>query len=237
MRRGEILGLAGLVGSGRSETVRVLFGLDRAARGGLRVGALPPADLRAMKARRALGLGLDLLSENRKEEGLAVPLPISVNITLSSLTRFAGLRGWGFLSLRREREAAQHWIQEMSIKCRGPRQAVSGLSGGNQQKVALGRILQQSPDVIMLDEPTRGVDVGSKAEIYRLIGNLAARGKAVIFISSYLPELFGVCDTLAVMHRGRMSPVRPIGEWTQQDVMRFATSGSLTAPAEEICKS
>ena len=231
LHRGEILGLAGLVGSGRSETVRSLFGLDRARRGALTISAQEPRETgaRGMSVRRALGLGLDLLSENRKEEGLAVSMPIATNITLSSLPRFATLNGWGPLNLRREREASERWIKDLSIKCRGPRQAVSGLSGGNQQKVALARILEQSPEIIMLDEPTRGVDVGSKAEIYRLIGQLAAQGKAVIFISSYLPELFGVCDTLAVMHRGQMSPVRPIGEWTHHDVMQFATSGNTIA--------
>ncbi len=109
------------------------------------------------------------------------------------------------------------------MRCAGPEQVVGELSGGNQQKVALGRLLHQEADVLLLDEPTRGVDIGSKAEIYRLIGELAAQGKAVLFVSSYLPELFGVCDHLAVMARGRLSEVRPVEEWTADQVMARAT--------------
>ena len=109
------------------------------------------------------------------------------------------------------------------MRCRGPEQRVAELSGGNQQKVALARLLHQGADVLLLDEPTRGVDVGSKAEIYRLIGTLAAQGRAVLFVSSYLPELLGVCDMLAVMARGRLSPARPAAEWTPEEVMAWAT--------------
>ena len=112
------------------------------------------------------------------------------------------------------------------MRCAGPGQAVGDLSGGNQQKVALGRLLHQDADVLLLDEPTRGVDVGSKAEIYRLIGELAAQGKAVLFVSSYLPELLGVCDRLAVMTRGRLSAARPVAEWTPEQVMAVATGFS-----------
>ena len=109
------------------------------------------------------------------------------------------------------------------MRCSGPEQPVGQLSGGNQQKVALGRLLHQDADVLLLDEPTRGVDVGSKAEIYRLVGELAAQGKAVLFVSSYLPELLGVCDRLAVMARGRLSPVRPAADWKPEEVMAYAT--------------
>ncbi len=108
-------------------------------------------------------------------------------------------------------------------RCSGPEQTVGELSGGNQQKVALGRLLHQQADVLLLDEPTRGVDVGSKAEIYRLIGELAAQGKAVLFVSSYLPELLGICDRLAVMARGRLSEMRPVDEWNAEQVLAFAT--------------
>ena len=113
--------------------------------------------------------------------------------------------------------------QKLGVRCSGAGQAVGELSGGNQQKVALGRLLHQHADVLLLDEPTRGVDVGSKAEIYRLIGELAAQGKAVLFVSSYLPELLGVCDRLAVMARGRLSPIRPAADWTPERVMAYAT--------------
>ncbi len=112
------------------------------------------------------------------------------------------------------------WLSRLRVRCAGPEQAVGELSGGNQQKVALGRLLHQGADVLLLDEPTRGVDVGSKAEIYRLIGDLAAQGKAVLFVSSYLPELLGVCDRVAVMARGRLGPARPAAEWTPEEIMR-----------------
>jgi ribose transport system ATP-binding protein len=225
LRRGEILGIAGLVGAGRSETLRRIFGLDRAERGMVTVADRTPTALRAMRPRRAHRMKMDFLSENRKAEGLAAGLTVAANMTLSSLSRFARLRGWGLLSLRKERTAVENRIREMDIRCQGTNQRVLYLSGGNQQKVAIGRILQQGSDVILLDEPTRGIDVGSKVEIYRLIGRLAAAGKGIVFVSSYLPELLGICDTLAVMHRGEMSPVKPVGEWTEHEIMRVATSG------------
>jgi ribose transport system ATP-binding protein len=222
LRRGEILGIAGLVGSGRSETVRSLFGLQRAdgtvAINGraVRIASYSPG--------RALRDGLDLLSENRKEEGLATDLSIHLNTCLSSLSQLAT---FGFISNRAEREVAEVERRKLAIKCHSTDQPASSLSGGNQQKVALARILHHDSDILFLDEPTRGIDVGSKAEICRLIGELAARGKAVVVISSYLPELMGVCDTLAVMHRGRLSPVRPMAEWTEESIMLYATSGRL----------
>ena len=225
LHRGEILGIAGLVGSGRSEVIRSIFGLNTTSSGELTMaGNTMP--LQSMRPGKALGVRIDLLSEDRKAEGLAIGLSIAGNTTLSSVARFARFGGWGPLNLRREREAVETWIREMNIRCQGPGQKVADLSGGNQQKVAMGRILEQGADVILLDEPTRGIDVGSKVEIYRLAGRLAAAGKAIVFVSSYLPELFGVCDTLAVMHRGKMSPVRPIEAWTEQDVMQVATSGN-----------
>jgi ribose transport system ATP-binding protein len=118
----------------------------------------------------------------------------------------------------------QQWIERMSIKARSPAQAVSELSGGTQQKVAIARILHQEADVLLLDEPTRGIDVGTKAEIYRLVGELAAAGKAVIFVSSYLPELLATCDRVGVMSRGRLREIRPAGEWTEEAVLSCAIS-------------
>ena len=227
LHKGEILGIAGLVGAGRSEVIRRIFGLDRADAGVLRSPSWDePLSLPAMRPSRALDLKIDFLSENRKEEGLATNMSIAANTTLSSISRFAGLGGRGLLNLRKEREAVKIWIKEMKIRCQGPNQPVSGLSGGNQQKVALGRMLEKGADIILLDEPTRGVDVGSKVEIYRLIGRLAAQGKGIVFVSSYLPELLGICDTLAVMHRGLMSDVLPVADWTEQEIMRVATSGT-----------
>ncbi|MBN1557277.1 MAG: sugar ABC transporter ATP-binding protein [Lentisphaerae bacterium] len=222
VRRGEILGIAGLVGAGRSETVRAVFGLERAAGGELEGPGGRSVPAAAQTPRRALAMRLDLLSENRKTEGLAGGLSISANVTLSALRRHTRA---GFIRPGRERRAAQRQCRALGIRCRDVSDPAVSLSGGNQQKVALARLLHHGADVLLLDEPTRGIDVGSKAEIYRLIRQLAAGGKAIVVVSSYLPELLGICDTLAVMHRGRMSAVRPVAAWSEQRVMLFAASG------------
>ena len=144
------------------------------------------------------------------------------NLTYSRLQPYSR---FGWLNLRRRRAAVRDWLRKLGVRCSGPEQVVGALSGGNQQKVAVGRLLHQEADILLLDEPTRGVDVGSKTEIYLLIGDLAAQGKAVLFVSSYLPELLGVCDSLAVMARGRLSAIRPVAEWTADEVMAYATGG------------
>jgi ribose transport system ATP-binding protein len=220
LHRGEILGLAGIVGAGRTELLRAVFGLDAVRRGQIIIKLV--ADTRA-GPRRRIGQGLGLLSEDRKAEGLTLDQSIADNLTYSWLRPYSR---FGWINLRRRAAAVRDWLARLGVRCRGPEQAVGELSGGNQQKVALGRLLHQQADVLLLDEPTRGVDIGSKAEIYRLIGDLAAQGKAVLFVSSYLPELLGVCDRLAVMARGRLSPVRPVGEWTPEQVMAYATGGT-----------
>ena len=224
LRRGEILGVAGLVGSGRSETVRALFGLDRAAAGRLAIAGRPEVGVQSLSPGRALGMGMDLLSENRKDEGLAAALAVRENLTLSGLHRY---RRGPFIDARRERSAAATWRERLGIRCRSIEDPVASLSGGNQQKVALGRLLHHDSDILFLDEPTRGIDVGSKAEVYRLIHGLGEAGKAVVMVSSYLPELLGVCHTVAVMHRGTLSPVRSAGDWTERELLLYATSGVL----------
>jgi len=219
LRRGEILGVSGLIGSGRTELVRAVFGLDPVASGQVRVAGVtttgwgPP---------RMLARGVGLLSEDRKTEGLALNLTVADNVTLSRLGPYLKA---GLLSRRRMRDSAAHWIKRLSIRTQGPDQPVTGLSGGNQQKVAIARLLHQEAEVLLFDEPTRGIDVGSKADIYALMGELAAQGKAILWISSYLPELLGVCDTLAVMHRGLLSPKRPVSQWTPEAIMHVATGG------------
>src|SRR5262249_26851946 len=135
---------------------------------------------------------------------------------------------FGWLRLGRRTRSVRDWLGRLRVFCSSPEQPVGGLSGGNQQKGALGRLLHQQADVLLLDGPTRGVDVGSKAEVYRLSGELAAQGKAVLFVSSYLPELLGVCDRLAVMARGRLGPARPVAEWTPEQIMAQATG--LSSP-------
>ncbi len=141
-------------------------------------------------------------------------------MTYPGLRRHAW-RGW--LRLRRRRAEVARWIARLRIAAAGPLQPVGGLSGGNQQKVALARLLHQHADVLLLDEPTRGIDVGSKAEIYRLMGELAAQGKAILVVSSYLPELFGICDRIAVMSRGHLTEALPVDRWTEHRVMEVAT--------------
>lgn len=222
LRPGQILGLAGLVGSGRSTLLRSLAGLRKSLGGEVstRRGSSPAVRLDPGKA-RALGLGL--LSEDRKEEGLALGLSIRANATLPVLARFAGRLG--ILDLPREAEAVRALAGDLRLRHAGVDQSVSALSGGNQQKVALGRLLLDDAEVWLLDEPTRGVDVGAKAEIYRLAADWAARGKAILWAGSYLPELFGICDSLAVFHRGRLSEVRPIAEWSAEKAMAFAAAG------------
>ena len=224
---GEILGISGLVGAGRTETLRAIFGLDKSAQGDL---ALPGRTIQlrgAYNSGKALAGGMSMLSENRKEEGLAVDLPIRDNISLSALQRFADRLGR--LHLGREMAAVSAQAKSVSIKYRHLLDPATSLSGGNQQKVALARVLLDGNKILLLDEPTRGIDVGSKVEIYTLIGNLAANGFAIILVSSYLPELFGICDSLAVMHRGGMSPVKSIHAWTEESVMRWATTGKSSS--------
>jgi ribose transport system ATP-binding protein len=159
------------------------------------------------------------LSEDRKREGLALQLSIADNITMS---RFSTCARGGWIDLLQQRQQAETVMGRLRVKAPGPRSEVLRLSGGNQQKVVLGRLLHQDPDILLLDEPARGIDVGSKSDIYREIGRLASRGKAVLMVSSYLPELLGVCDRIAVMRRGRLSPARPASEWTPEEIMQVA---------------
>ena len=169
--------------------------------------------------RQRLAQGVGLLSEDRKAEGLALSMSLADNTTLSRLT---GLGPVGLIWPSRQHAAAARWIERLRIRCRGSRQAVGELSGGNQQKVALARLLHHDVDVFLLDEPTRGIDVGSKAEIYALIDELALAGKAILIVSSYLPELLGVCDRVAVMHRGRLGATRSASELTEHAVLMEA---------------
>lgn len=223
LRRGRVLGIAGLIGAGRTELMRAIFGLDPVVGGEVRVGRF--VGDAAPRERWAQGAGM--VSEDRKREGLALGLSIADNITLPRLT---GLGPWRCVLPSMQRLAAQPWIERIPIKCASPTQRVSALSGGNQQKVALARLLHADVDVLLLDEPTRGIDVGSKAQIYRLIDDLASGDprdgrppKAILMISSYLPELLGVCDEIAVMTRGRLGPARPVSEWDEHQLMLAAT--------------
>jgi ribose transport system ATP-binding protein len=211
-----VVGIAGLVGSGRTELLRAVFGLDPVRRGDVRVRA--ERGPRSPAQRWADSVGL--VSEDRKGEGLLLGLSISENVTLAAVGR---LQRHGFLSLREERRRTAALIQRLGIRCRGPEQTVSELSGGNQQKVALARLFFHEVDLFLLDEPTRGIDVRSRAEIHSLIDDLALAGKSVLIVSSYLPELLSVCDRIAVMHRGVLGPLRASNECTEHALLHEAT--------------
>lgn len=217
VKRGEILGIAGLIGSGRTELLRTLFGLQKAHQGNTRAFGKPLPLQSTPTARIARGIGY--LSEDRKGEGLALALSVADNITL---TNFSSCSRCGWIDLPKQKKQAQQQADSVQVRTTSMDHPVQKLSGGNQQKVAIARLLHQGCELFLLDEPTRGVDVGSKAQIYETIVSLARSGKAVLMVSSYLPELFGICDRLAVMGRGRLSPARPIGEWTPEAVMHAA---------------
>jgi ribose transport system ATP-binding protein len=218
LRRGEILGIAGLVGAGRTELLRCLFALDPVRRGKVRVaGVAPPASPRGR-----IRAGLGLVSEDRKGEGLAQIRSIADNITYSRLQPYATL---GWLKTSRQTQGARRWMERLEVKARSASQEVQALSGGNQQKVALARLLHQQADVLLLDEPTRGIDVGTKSGIYRLMGELARDGKAILFVSSYVTELLEVCDRIGVMSRGALREIRPAAEWSEETIMTCAIGG------------
>jgi ribose transport system ATP-binding protein len=217
LRRGEIFGIAGLMGSGRSELIRAIFGLEKSAAGNISI--LDAIYSRKNDPAKSISRGLGYLSEDRKAEGLGLYLSIADNVTM---TRYSTCARLGWISVGRQESQAKQRMDDLSIKARDPSQAVKDLSGGNQQKVSVARLIHQDADILLLDEPTRGIDIGSKAQIYQTIARLAEQGKAMLLVSSYLPELFGMCDRLAVMRRGRLSAAKPIAEWTPETVMQMA---------------
>jgi ribose transport system ATP-binding protein len=226
LRRGEILGLAGLVGAGRSELVRAIFGLNPIRSGEVRVVHVGPV---GRSPRDSIGRGLGLVSEDRKAEGLALALSIADNLTMTAPQPYSR---FGFMNLRRRHAAVRQWMNRIECKAAGPDQPIGQLSGGNQQKIAIARLLHQEADLLLLDEPTRGIDIGTKAQIYRLIGELASQGKAIVLVSSYLPELMNVCDRIGVMCRGRLREVRLAKDWTEEEVMHCAT-GAVMSPGSK----
>lgn len=219
IRKGEIFGIAGLIGAGRTELLRCLFALDPVSSGVVRIHSNRPVATTQGRIRAGMGL----VSEDRKGEGLAQACSINDNLTNSRLGPYST---WGFLNLGRRRSAASKWMHTLQIKARDPEQEVQTLSGGNQQKVAIARVMHQDADIYLLDEPTRGIDVGTKAEIYRLMGELAAAGKTIVFVSSYVTELLSVCDRVGVMARGRLREVRAAQDWTEESVLSCAIAGT-----------
>ena len=222
LHRGEVFGIAGLLGAGRTRLLRGLFGLDAVKSGSVRLGVHAGPSAPADWWRRGMGM----LSEDRTGEGLAMNLSIADNLTM---TRLEGPARGFFVSPSRQRQSTRGWIEGLDIRAAGAGQEVGHLSGGNQQKVALARLLHHDVDVLVLDEPTRGIDVASKAHIYRLIDELvrpegsSEPAKAVLMVSSYFPELLGLCDRIAVMSRGRLGPPRPAPEWSEHALVMEAS--------------
>ena len=216
LRKGEILGLAGLIGAGRTETLRAIFGLDQIKEGSVQLGS---SRFRRVSPARALKRGFGFLSENRKEEGLMLNLTVAENLTLPRMKPF---RHAGLLDTRAQAGVTREWMSKLRVRARDATQPVGELSGGNQQKIAIGRLLHSQSEILLLDEPTRGIDVASKAQVYELMHELAAQGKGLVFVSSYLPELLGVCDSIAVMCRGRLVGVKPASEWTEHSIIAAA---------------
>jgi ribose transport system ATP-binding protein len=218
LRRGEILGIAGLMGSGRTPLLRTIFGLEPAESGTIKVNKKSLPQGSSTPAMRLIE-GLGYLSEDRKGDGLTLNQSIADNVTV---TKFDLCSRFGWLDLGAQRKQTEKLVNALKIRTQGVQQDVGSLSGGNQQKVIVARLLHQDADVLLLDEPTRGIDIGSKAQVYETIAACAAQNKAVLMVSSYLPELFGMCDRLAVMSRGYLSPVRSIDEWTPESVLQAA---------------
>jgi len=217
VRRGEVLALTGLVGAGRTETARLIFAADRAESGEV---SLDGRTLRLRSPRDAIAAGICLLTEDRKSQGLVLGRSVQENFGLPNMNRFAPR---GFLHLRREAAALDGYIEQMQIKLAGRGQTAGTLSGGNQQKVVLAKWLERNAEVVIFDEPTRGIDVGAKYEIYVLMNRLAAQGKAVLMISSELPEVLGMSDRILVMHEGRITgEINDVARATQEQIMELA---------------
>lgn len=215
VRQGEILGVAGLVSAGRTEVMHTLFGLSPAESGeiifeGKRIHPKRPSD--------AIGSKIAYVTEDRKEEGLVLPMSVAHNITLSSMKRFCR----GLIDRKKERETIVKQIESLRIKVQTPKHAVASLSGGNQQKVVLAKWLLDSPKLLILDEPTRGIDVGAKAEIYKLMCEFVAKGNAIIMVSSEMPEVMGMADRILVLSNRRMGGELEKQDFSQENIMQLA---------------
>jgi len=227
VHKGEILGVAGLMGSGRTETLRAIFGADRRDAGSICMGDSKES-LKIRSPGDAVRKGIALIPEDRKEQGLLLGQPVRVNI---SLTRLKSVSRFGWINRAKEKATANDFAGKLSIRCSSPEQKVVQLSGGNQQKVVIAKWIHSDADVFLFDEPTRGIDVGAKFEIYRILAGLAEKGKAVVVVSSDLVELMAICDRIMVMSAGRIAAAFPRGQWSQENIMSAAFSGYINKPA------
>lgn len=217
LNKGEIVALTGLIGAGRTEVARLLFGADQKESGSITLEGKP---VQITNPRQAIAAGVCLLTEDRKAQGLIVNQSVLHNFGLPNLSRFSSKMG---INHRQERSAFEGFQQSMQIKLSNPNQAAKTLSGGNQQKVVLAKWLERNSEVIIFDEPTRGIDVGAKYEIYQLMNELASKGKAILMITSELPEALGMADRILVMHEGRLTgEIEDVENATQEQIMEFA---------------
>lgn len=219
LRAGEILGMAGLVGAGRTEVARAIFGLDRFQSGEI---YLKGQKVEVKTVPDAIKAGIIYLSEDRKGEGLVLCRSIGENIALANLKHFS--RGL-FLKRKQENKETEEMAKKLTVKAPSIKTSAGSLSGGNQQKVVIAKWLMQNPTVFIMDEPTRGIDVGAKYEIYKIMCDLAQQGAGVIMISSELPEIIGVCDRALVMAEGRITGEVEGDDLTQERIMSFAIGG------------
>jgi len=235
LRRGEILGMAGLVGAGRTETVRAIFGADKFDSGQIEIDGVPVTISSPMDA---INHGIGFVPEDRKEQGLVLGLTVRENAALPNLDQLAR---FGFMRLAAEAQRVKQYVQLLQIRTPSLDQHVLNLSGGNQQKVVISKWLMQQPRILIMDEPTRGIDVGAKAEIYRLMNQLAESGVSIIMISSELPEVLAMSDRIVCMSRGRVTGILSHAEATPELVMRYCTlqpgqkiDAFDAAPAEQV---
>lgn len=226
VRRGEILGLAGLVGAGRTRLLRTIYGLCRERR----LNVLLYDSSLWDRGRARIQEGMGMVSENRKSEGVALKRTIKENIIY---TRLYPYHRFGWILMRKWQQQAEAWMRKLQIKSQSTYQRLSELSGGNQQKVALARVMHQLADIYLLDEPTRGVDISTKTLIYRAMGELAAQGKSIIFASSYFPELMAISDRIAVMAHGKIAEIKPTSEWTERDLIKTSLSSRVQVYAQD----
>lgn len=217
LRRGEILGLAGLVGAGRTEVARTIFGIDPPTSGKIFIGG---KEVKITSPSQAIALGLAYVPEDRQIHGLITPMNLISNITLPFVGRFTRL---GWLDQRAEVEFAFSMARQIEVRAHSLWQRARELSGGNQQKVVLAKWLSTRPRILILDEPTRGIDVGTKAAVHELMSRLAAEGMAILMISSELPEILGMSDRIIVMREGRITAQLSREEATQEKILHFAT--------------
>ena len=217
VRSGEIVALAGLVGAGRTEVARAIFGIDPRSSGSVRVDGreLPAGDPRA-----AMAAGVGLVPEDRRQQGLVMDMSIDQNVAMASMKE---LRSMGLIRSASERRLAGEWANRLQLKFGRMRNPVSTLSGGNQQKVVLGKWLARKPTVLIIDEPTRGIDVGTKSEVHRILDSLVSEGMAILMISSELPEVLGMADRVVVLHEGRVTAVLDRSDADEDNVMRAAS--------------